>query len=79
MEFSILGPLEVRADDRAVALGGVKPRALLTVLVLRANQSVSAEQLALSLWGDDAPPGAVKTVQVHVSRLRKCSATLRCW
>ena len=71
MEFSILGPLEVRADDRAVALRGVTPRALLTVLLLRANQSVSTEQLALSLWGDDAPPGSVKTVQVHISRLRK--------
>jgi DNA-binding SARP family transcriptional activator len=74
MEFSILGPLEVRTDGRAVALGGVKPRALLTVLLLRANQSVSAEHLALALWGDDAPPGAVKTVQVHVSRLRKSLA-----
>jgi DNA-binding SARP family transcriptional activator len=71
MQFSILGPLEVRADDRAVALGGVKPRALLTVLLLRANQSVSAEQLALALWGEDAPPGSVKTVQVHISRLRR--------
>src|SRR5436190_13696840 len=71
MEFSILGPLEVRADGRALALGGVKPRAVLAVLVLHANQPVSAERLALALWGEDAPAGAVKTVQVHVSRLRR--------
>src|SRR5215217_7367411 len=71
MRFSILGPLEVRAGDRAVALGGVKPRALLAVLALHANEPVSAERLAVALWGEDAPPGAVKTVQVHVSRLRK--------
>jgi predicted ATPase/DNA-binding SARP family transcriptional activator len=71
MEFRILGPLEVRADGRAVALAGAKPRALLAVLVLHANQPVSAERLALALWGEDAPAGAVKTVQVHVSRLRK--------
>ena len=32
---------------------------------------MSAERLALALWGEDAPAGAVKTVQVHVSRLRK--------
>jgi DNA-binding SARP family transcriptional activator len=32
MEFRILGPLEVRSDGRAVALGGAKPRALLAVL-----------------------------------------------
>ena len=71
MELRILGPLEVYADDRTVALGGVKPRAVLAVLALHANQPVSAERLALALWGEDAPVSAVKTVQVHVSRLRK--------
>jgi hypothetical protein len=43
----------------------------LAVLLLHANESVSAERLAVALWGDDAPPGAIKTVQVHMSRLRK--------
>ena len=51
--------------------GGIKPRAVLAVLLLHANEPVSAERLALALWGEDAPAGAVKTVQVHVSRLRK--------
>ena len=32
---------------------------------------MSAERLAVALWGEDAPPSAVKTVQVYVSRLRK--------
>jgi WD40 repeat protein/DNA-binding SARP family transcriptional activator len=71
MEFRILGPLEVRDERGAVALGGIKPRAVLAVLLSHANESVSAERLALALWGDDAPAGSVKTVQVHVSRLRK--------
>jgi predicted ATPase/DNA-binding SARP family transcriptional activator len=71
MEFGILGPLEVRVRGRAPALGGAKPRALLAVLLLNANQAVSAERLALALWGEDAPAGAVSTIQVHVSRLRK--------
>ena len=71
MQFGILGPLEVRAGGRAVALGGAKPRALLAVLALRANQPVSAERLALALWGEDVPPSAVKTVQVYVARVRK--------
>src|SRR3954468_21974612 len=71
MEFQILGPLEVRGDLGAVALGGIKPRAVLAVLLLHANEPVSAERLAVALWGEDAPAGAVKTVQVHVSRLRK--------
>src|SRR3954453_20490420 len=71
MEFGILGSLEVRADGRAVPLGGVKPRAVLAVLALHANRPVSAERLAVALWGEDAPPGAFKTVQVHIARLRK--------
>ena len=71
MEFRILGPLEVRGERGAVALGGIKPRAVLAVLLLHANQPVSAERLALALWGEEAPAGAAKTVQVYVSRLRK--------
>ena len=72
MQFGILGPLEVTAEsDGPVALGGARARALLAVLLLHANESVSAERLAVALWGDDAPPGAIKTVQVHMSRLRK--------
>jgi DNA-binding SARP family transcriptional activator len=71
MEFRILGPLDVRADGRAVAVPGAKPRAVLAVLLLHANHPVSAEQLALALWGEEATVGAVKTIHVHVSRLRK--------
>ena len=71
MEFRILGPLEVAGDNGVLALGGVKPRAVLAVLLLHANEPVSAEGLALALWGEDAPGRATKTIQVHVSRLRK--------
>src|SRR3954465_8592131 len=70
MEFRILGPIEVSAEKGRLSLGRIKPRAILAVLLLNANEPVSAERLALALWGDDAPAGAVKTVQVHGSRLR---------
>jgi DNA-binding SARP family transcriptional activator len=71
VEFRILGPLEVLAGDRAVAVPGAKPRAMLALLVLNANRSVTAEQLATALWGEEAPAGAVNTVQVNISRVRK--------
>ena len=71
MDFRILGPLEVRAEPGVVVLGGVKPRAVLAVLLLNANEPVSADRLATALWGEEAPAGAAKTVQVYVSRLRK--------
>ena len=70
-EFGILGPLTVRSDAGATVLGGSRPRALLAMLLLHPNESVSAERLAVALLGEDAPRGAVKTVRVHVSRLRR--------
>lgn len=70
MKFGILGPLEVRRDE-PVALGGGKPRTVLAALLLQANQPVSADRLAVALWGTEAPASAVRTVQVYVSRLRK--------
>src|SRR5262245_2081465 len=71
MEFAILGPVEVRREGELVAVGGAKPRGVLAMLLLEANAPVSAERLAVGLWGEEAPAGAVRTVQVHVSRLRR--------
>src|SRR3954453_20041071 len=71
MEFGILGPLEVRNDAGVIALGGPLPRALLAMLLLHANQPVPLGRLTAALWGEDAPAGARRTLQVYVSRLRK--------
>jgi YVTN family beta-propeller protein len=71
MEFRILGPLEVRNGGRPVEIGGPKQRALLAVLLLHANEVVSSDELIDALWEEAAPPTATKTLQAHVSRLRK--------
>jgi predicted ATPase/DNA-binding SARP family transcriptional activator len=71
MQFSILGPLAVQVDGRAIDIVGVMPRGVLAMLLLHPNVPVSTESLAMALWGEDAPPRAAKTVQVHVSRLRR--------
>lgn len=74
MDFRILGPLEVLDEGREVALGGAKQRALLAVLVLHANETLSTDRLIEELWEERPPATAAKTVQVHVSRLRKALA-----
>lgn len=74
MDFRILGSLQVLEEGRVVALGGSKQRALLGVLLLHANETLSTERLTDELWGEHAPATAAKTVQVHVSRLRKALA-----
>ena len=72
MEFLVLGPLQVRADGgAAVSIAGRQPRALLALLLLEANQPVSADRIATALWGEEAPADSVKAVRVVVSRLRR--------
>jgi len=71
MEFRLLGPLEVAEQDRLLSLGGVKQRSVLAILLLNANQVVSADRLIDELWPDTPPATAAKSVQVYVSRLRK--------
>ena len=71
MDYRILGPLEVAEDDRPVALGRGRQRALLALLLLHANEVVANERLIDELWGESPPPTANKTVQVYVSQLRK--------
>ena len=44
MDFRLLGPLEVVEDNRSLALGGVKQRSLLAVLLLHANEVVSTDR-----------------------------------
>ena len=66
-----MGPFEVQIGDTgAIALGGLRQRAVLAVLTLQANQVVSTDRLVDELWGDQARPGAAHTLQVFVSRLR---------
>jgi DNA-binding SARP family transcriptional activator len=71
IDFRILGPLEVLDNGREIALGGSKQRALLALFLLRANETLTADWLIDALWGEHPPARATKTVQVHISRLRK--------
>jgi DNA-binding SARP family transcriptional activator len=71
MDFRILGPLEALEDGERVALGGTKRRAVLALLLLHANETLTTDRLVDELWGEEQPAAAAKTVQVHISRLRK--------
>ena len=71
MEFRILGALEAWDAGREVSLGGPKPRALLAVLLLHANEVVATDRLIDELWGEDSPEDAAAALRVNVSRLRK--------
>jgi predicted ATPase/DNA-binding SARP family transcriptional activator len=74
VEFRILGPLEVVADGETIELRGRKQRALLSLLLLRANEIVPADVLIEELWAGSPPATAANTLQVYVSQLRKALA-----
>jgi DNA-binding SARP family transcriptional activator len=74
VKFGILGPLEVVEQGRVLALGGSRQRTLLALLLISANEVVSADRLADELWGAEPPRAAANALHYHVSQLRKTLA-----
>src|SRR5947209_6517280 len=70
MQFRILGPLEVVDSDGLVSLAGAQ-RSLLALLLLNANEVVSADRLIEELWGEQVPGSGRAALQVRISQLRK--------
>ena len=71
LEFRVLGPLEVRRDGEVVAIPAAKQRALLALLLLRANEPVPQDELIDQLWGEEPPATARASLQNQVYALRK--------
>ncbi|MGH2837603.1 MAG: AfsR/SARP family transcriptional regulator, partial [Thermoleophilaceae bacterium] len=74
MEIRLLGPVEVAHGKTPLVLGGPKQRAVLALLALNPNTSVSVDRLVEGLWGEQQPATAAKMVQLYVSQLRKVLA-----
>ncbi|HWR48916.1 MAG TPA: AfsR/SARP family transcriptional regulator, partial [Pseudonocardiaceae bacterium] len=71
VEFAVLGSLEVRDQHRQIEVSSAKERLLLAVLVVHANEVISADRLIEVLWGTTPPAMAGNTLQTHVSHLRR--------
>jgi DNA-binding SARP family transcriptional activator len=71
MRFGLLGPLEVRTDEKVLRLGGAKQRALLAILLLHANEVVSRDRLLEEIWPDRPSGDAAHSLDHQISRLRK--------
>jgi len=68
--FTVLGPITLDRDGVVTAPTAAKPRALLALLLVNANRSVSVERIVDELWPNDPPETAAKAVQTYVSQLR---------
>ncbi|MER7752574.1 BTAD domain-containing putative transcriptional regulator [Kitasatospora sp. NPDC097643] len=70
LRFAVLGPLTGEAAGRPLALGPLKQRLVLAVLLSRANTAVPVDLLTDAVWPDEPPRTARKNLQVYISTLR---------
>lgn len=71
LEFGVLGSLEVRRNGEPIVVTAPKQRALLSLLLLRANEPVAQDELVAGLWDGDVPRTARASLQNQIHALRK--------
>ncbi|PWU55521.1 hypothetical protein DLJ47_09500 [Micromonospora sp. S4605] len=71
MTFRLLGPVEVRVDDRPVPVGGPRSQAMVAALLLEANRLVPVSRLVDAAWGDHPPASAEVQVRNRVAAARR--------
>ncbi|MFB7716852.1 BTAD domain-containing putative transcriptional regulator [Nocardia sp. NPDC056100] len=71
IQITLLDGVQVRLDDRAVALGPPQRRSLLAMLAMRRRRWVAATALLDGLYDDAAPASGIGLVQTHISALRR--------
>jgi DNA-binding SARP family transcriptional activator/tetratricopeptide (TPR) repeat protein len=76
MRFHLLGPVEAVVAERNVVPPG-RGRLVLAALLLRANSTVSRNELVDALWESDLPANPDAALQTTVSRLRTALDTCR--
>jgi DNA-binding SARP family transcriptional activator len=70
VEFLLLGSLTVRRTGTPLELGGPRQRAVLTMLLLHANEAISVAQLTEAVW-DSPPVSPESNLRTYVAGLRK--------
>ncbi len=74
VRVGILGPLRLRVKGRDLGikdLGGRKPKQVLEVLLVHGGVAVAKDRIADLIWGDALPVDWQRTLEAHVSVLRK--------
>ncbi|MFJ4680353.1 BTAD domain-containing putative transcriptional regulator [Kitasatospora sp. NPDC088783] len=70
LDVRLLGPLEVEAQGKLLAIGGLRSCRLLAVLLLNANSVVTADRLIDVMW-EEAPRSARQQIHNTVGALRR--------
>jgi DNA-binding SARP family transcriptional activator/DNA polymerase III delta prime subunit len=71
VEVSVLGAIAAAVDGRAVALGPLKQRMLLAILLCRPGVEVPSDALVHALWEGRPPVSAASNLRSYVHALRR--------
>ncbi|MBV9794313.1 MAG: tetratricopeptide repeat protein [Actinobacteria bacterium] len=71
VQFSVLGPVRARRGPAELDLGPYQQRAVLALLVVRANQLVTNDELVELLWEQDPPGSALNVIHKYVGSIRR--------
>ncbi|MET7718496.1 AfsR/SARP family transcriptional regulator [Streptomyces sp. NPDC005407] len=72
MRFRLIGPFEIVTEDGEVRHAGTpKVSQTLALLLMRANEIVTAATLIQELWQEGPPRSALNTVQTYIHHARK--------
>ncbi|MEU0025967.1 BTAD domain-containing putative transcriptional regulator [Streptomyces sp. NPDC006335] len=74
LQVRLLGPVEAWEGNRRAPLGGVRPLAVLSALVVHLGEVLSTERLVDCVWDEQAPATASALVATHVSAVRRALA-----
>ena len=75
-EVRLLGPVEVWQGGLRAPLGGVRPLAVLSALVVHRGEVLSTERLVDCVWDEQVPATAAALVATHVSAVRRALARI---
>jgi DNA-binding SARP family transcriptional activator len=67
LAVGVLGPLELAINGQPIE---VKTGRLRALLAMSADRTVTVDQLAAAVWGEQLPGNARRSVQTYVTRLR---------
>lgn len=71
MDIRVLGPLSAEIDGVSFVPSAGKPRQLLALLALNANQVLPVPTLMEEIWGTEMPRSALTTLQTYILQLRR--------
>ena len=71
VQFSMLGPIRAWRGPVELNLGSNQQRAILALLLIRANYLVSIDDLTELLWDEKPPASAVNVIHKHIGAIRR--------